>query len=322
MGGGIDGGIVDTRPADVAPPVDVECVPRTCASVGANCGSITNGCGGVLDCGTCVAPETCGGGGTANKCGSPASLSATLTTQTDWATGYCDNVTIKNLSTTSTTSWTVVIQLNQSTENQIWNATLTTSGSQLTAKSLSWNAVIAPNGTTSFGFCATKTGTNATPAVVSVTGTFATPDAAVKLDAPPKLDAPVVLDASPAIDTTPVMDVSPSDGPADVALPGTVTTTLAVQTTWETGYCMNATVKNGKSVGISTWTVVIDLNQSTLSQIWNGQQTTSGSQMTVKPVSFNAAIPANGTAAFGFCGTKTGTNFSPTVVSTTGVSLD
>ena len=324
VGGGIDAGPMDTAPpVDAAPPIDTQpvdtaCVPRTCASVGANCGSIANGCGGVLDCGTCVAPETCGGGGTANRCGSPASLSATLSTQTDWQTGYCDNVTVKNLSTTNTTSWTVVIQLNKSTMNQIWSAAGTTAGSLLTAKSLSWNAVIAPNATTSFGFCATKTGANATPAIVSVTGTFATPDAGVKLDAPIKLDAPVGLDSSLGLDTAPVVDVAQPDGPTDVALPGTVSTTLAVQTTWETGYCMNATVKNDKTVGISTWTVVINLNQSTLSQIWNGQQTLSGSLMTVKPVSFNAAIPANGTAAFGFCGTKTGTNFAPTVVSTTG----
>jgi cellulase/cellobiase CelA1 len=122
----------------------------------------------------------------------------------------------------------------------------------------------------------------------------------------------------PPVDTAPPVDTVQPDGPTDVALPGMVTTTLAVQTTWETGYCMNATVKNGKSVAISNWTTVINLNQSTFSQIWNGQQTLSGSQMTVKPVSWNAAIPANGTASFGFCGTKTGTNFSPTVVSTTG----
>ena len=313
VGGGIDGGTIDTAPPeDTTPPLDVVCVPSTCTSLHANCGSIADGCGGFLNCGTCVAPETCGGGGTANQCGSPPSLSATLTSQTSWQTGYCDNVTVKNLSTTNTTSWTVVIQLNQSTMNQIWSAAGTVAGSLLTAKSLSWNAVIAPSGTTSFGFCATKTGANPTPAIVSVTGTFATPDAGVKLDAPMKFDAPVGLDSAP------VVDVAEPDGPTDVALPGTVSTTLAVQTTWETGYCMNATVKNGKTVGISTWTVVINLNQSTFSQIWNGQQTLSGSLMTVKPVSFNAAIPANGTAAFGFCGTKTGANFAPTVVSTTG----
>jgi hypothetical protein len=40
------------------------------------CGTIADGCGGLLQCGTCVAPESCGGGGTPNECGS----SCTLTT--------------------------------------------------------------------------------------------------------------------------------------------------------------------------------------------------------------------------------------------------
>jgi hypothetical protein len=48
-----------------APP----CVPRTCAQAGANCGPVADGCGGILPCGTCVAPQTCGGGGTVNLCG-------------------------------------------------------------------------------------------------------------------------------------------------------------------------------------------------------------------------------------------------------------
>jgi len=45
------------------------CVATTCAAEGAECGSIEDGCGGSLDCGSCTAPETCGGGGTANVCG-------------------------------------------------------------------------------------------------------------------------------------------------------------------------------------------------------------------------------------------------------------
>ena len=45
--------------------------PVTCASAGANCGSLSNGCGGTVQCGTCLTPETCGGGGTAGVCGTP-----------------------------------------------------------------------------------------------------------------------------------------------------------------------------------------------------------------------------------------------------------
>jgi hypothetical protein len=44
---------------------------KTCAGEGANCGPISDGCGGVLDCGTCTSGETCGGGGTPSVCGKP-----------------------------------------------------------------------------------------------------------------------------------------------------------------------------------------------------------------------------------------------------------
>ena len=45
------------------------CVPSTCAKQGFNCGAAGDGCGGLLNCGTCVAPQTCGGGGVAEVCG-------------------------------------------------------------------------------------------------------------------------------------------------------------------------------------------------------------------------------------------------------------
>ena len=41
----------------------------TCASQGATCGPVGDGCGGVIDCGQCMAPETCGGAGTLFQCG-------------------------------------------------------------------------------------------------------------------------------------------------------------------------------------------------------------------------------------------------------------
>src|SRR5207247_1290616 len=51
------------------PPPPPACTPTTCAAQGKNCGTISNGCGGTLTCGACTAPQTCGGGGVANVCG-------------------------------------------------------------------------------------------------------------------------------------------------------------------------------------------------------------------------------------------------------------
>jgi uncharacterized protein (TIGR03382 family) len=46
------------------------CKPLTSCGTGKNCGTIPSGCGGAVSCGAgCTAPQTCGGGGTANVCG-------------------------------------------------------------------------------------------------------------------------------------------------------------------------------------------------------------------------------------------------------------
>lgn len=45
------------------------CVPTTCVAEGATCGTIPDGCGGTLSCGTCTLPLTCGGANIPNQCG-------------------------------------------------------------------------------------------------------------------------------------------------------------------------------------------------------------------------------------------------------------
>ena len=43
--------------------ISTGCKPKTCADQGFNCGMNGDGCGGTIDCGSCKAPEFCGGGG-------------------------------------------------------------------------------------------------------------------------------------------------------------------------------------------------------------------------------------------------------------------
>jgi len=70
--------------ATLTPPEEPEsssrgshCQPMTCESQGLNCGAAIDGCGGTLHCGTCTAPETCGGGGVPRACGVPVCTPAT-----------------------------------------------------------------------------------------------------------------------------------------------------------------------------------------------------------------------------------------------------
>ena len=45
------------------------CKPRTCTDINADCGPAGDGCGGVIQCGSCTAPDICGGGGKPSQCG-------------------------------------------------------------------------------------------------------------------------------------------------------------------------------------------------------------------------------------------------------------
>jgi hypothetical protein len=58
------------------------CKPLTCADAKANCGPIGDGCGNLVQCGTCnVTGETCGGGGVASQCGKPGCAPLTCAAQ-------------------------------------------------------------------------------------------------------------------------------------------------------------------------------------------------------------------------------------------------
>jgi hypothetical protein len=57
--------------ASCVPAPPPPCQPLSCAQQGFDCGPQGDGCGGEIMCGTCMAPDTCGGGGVPGRCGYP-----------------------------------------------------------------------------------------------------------------------------------------------------------------------------------------------------------------------------------------------------------
>jgi hypothetical protein len=57
---------------NAGPDTLIRCIPGTCVQHGATCGPVADGCGGVLNCGTCTGQEKCGGGGQPSVCGTSA----------------------------------------------------------------------------------------------------------------------------------------------------------------------------------------------------------------------------------------------------------
>ncbi|MFC7483162.1 cellulose binding domain-containing protein [Luedemannella flava] len=85
-----------------------------------------------------------------------------------WTGGFQGEVTV-TAGSAAITGWTVTwTYANGQTITQLWNGTLTTSGSAVTVKNLSWNGSLAAGTSTTFGFLANWNGTNSVPTLTCV----------------------------------------------------------------------------------------------------------------------------------------------------------
>jgi lysophospholipase L1-like esterase len=103
-----------------------------------------------------------------------AGCSVAYTVQNQWSAGFVANVAITNLGD-PVSSWTLTwsFAAGQSV-TQAWNATVTQSGTAVSAANAGWNAKLATNATTSFGFQGGYTGGNPIPAAFSLNGVLCT----------------------------------------------------------------------------------------------------------------------------------------------------
>ncbi|WP_405087820.1 cellulose binding domain-containing protein [Microbispora sp. NBC_01389] len=118
---------------------------------------------------------------------------------------------------------------------------------------------------------------------------------------------------SPSPSQSPSQSPSPSTSPSPPP-PGACVAAYHTVNSWPGGYQGEVTVTAGGSA-VNGWTVRWTLGSGqTISQLWNGTLTTSGSAVTVKNASFNGSLPAGGSATFGFL--ATGTPSTPTLTCT------
>ncbi|MFC7763255.1 cellulose binding domain-containing protein [Catellatospora bangladeshensis] len=80
-----------------------------------------------------------------------------------WGEGFVASVTITNRGA-AVSSWTLTwTYAGNQTITNAWNATVSQSGANVTARNVAHNGSIATNGSTSFGFQATYSGSNTNP---------------------------------------------------------------------------------------------------------------------------------------------------------------
>jgi hypothetical protein len=103
-----------------------------------------------------------------------AGCSVNYAVSSQWQGGFGANVSITNLGD-PLTSWTLTWSFGAGqTVTQAWNTSLTQSGSVVTARNVSYNGSITTNGTASFGFNGSSTGSNPAPTNFAVNGVACT----------------------------------------------------------------------------------------------------------------------------------------------------
>ncbi|WTI24514.1 cellulose binding domain-containing protein [Micromonospora zamorensis] len=91
-----------------------------------------------------------------------------------WQGGFGANVTVTNLGD-PVNGWALTWSYAAGQQvTQAWNATVTQSGAQVTARNVDHNAAIATNGTATFGFNGSWTGSNPVPGSFALNGTTCT----------------------------------------------------------------------------------------------------------------------------------------------------
>ncbi|MEU9824027.1 GH12 family glycosyl hydrolase domain-containing protein [Micromonospora chersina] len=92
-----------------------------------------------------------------------------------WNNGFTADVTVTNTGSSTVNGWTLTYNLpSGQTITGSWNATVTQSGSAVTARNLSYNGTLSPGASTSFGYQASMTGSFSVPSSFSLNGAACT----------------------------------------------------------------------------------------------------------------------------------------------------
>ncbi|GIG90298.1 cellulose-binding domain-containing protein [Plantactinospora endophytica] len=108
----------------------------------------------------------------------------------------------------------------------------------------------------------------------------------------------------------------PTTNPTTTPPPsGACTASYRVTGSWQGGFQAEVTVQNTGTSAMTGWTVGWTYaNGQTISQIWGGTHTQSGSSVSVRNVSYNGNLAPNASTTFGFLGSWTGANAVPAPV--------
>ena len=158
--------------------------------------------------------------------------------------------------------------------------------------------------------------TSAAP--TSAAPTSAAPTSAAPTSASPTSATPTSAAPTSVVPTTtrPPTSAVVTTRPPTSAVPTTAATgcvvTYKVANQWQGGFQGDVTIRNQGTSPIANWSLKWTFaNGQTISQLWNGTYTQSGTGVTVTGLSWNATIAPNASVNVGFLASWNGTNAAP-----------
>jgi hypothetical protein len=105
----------------------------------------------------------------------PGTCAVSYARQSEWSGGFVAQIAIANTGTAPVSGWTLAFAFpGDQVVGNAWNAAVSQSGGNVTATNLSYNRVIAPGASTSFGFQGTWHSTDASPTAFTLNGAACT----------------------------------------------------------------------------------------------------------------------------------------------------
>jgi hypothetical protein len=125
----------------------------------------------------------------------------------------------------------------------------------------------------------------------------------------------------PTITPTVTPTTTPTPTPTPITSGSACKISYVVQNQWPGGFTNNTTITNTGTAPISSWTLKFTFpGTQGISQIWNASASLQGEQVTVQNLSYNGSIPAGGSTTFGFNGSWSGSNPTPTTFTLNGTT--
>jgi endoglucanase len=209
-------------------------------------------------------------------------LVVTLTTASDWDSGYCADVRIDNPGTMPS-DWRITLAI-EGTVYNLWNANYSQADSMLTAEGLGWNNLVQPGQSVAFGFCAER----------SVTSLPPTPAPACSDGQDNDGDGLIDFPAEPGCES--------ADDDDETNSGAALTTDVTITSDWTSGYCADVLVGNDSSVAVD-WTVSFDI-EGVIDNLWSAHYSQDGVTVSAEGLSWNNLVPANSSINFGFCANR------------------